>query len=63
MALNENSLFDNRYRLVKRLSDEGATADVWLAIDTLTLDKKLNNDDNEETVADENSGTQRMRWT
>ena len=57
MALNENSLFDNRYRLVKRLSDEGATADVWLAIDTLTLDKKLNNDDNEETVADENSGT------
>ena len=55
--LNQNGLFDNRYRLVNRLSDEGATADVWLAIDTLTLDKKLNDDDNGETVADENSGT------
>lgn len=55
--LNQNGLFDNRYRLIMRLSDEGATADVWLAIDTLTLDKKLNDDDNGETVADENSGT------
>lgn len=54
---NQNGLFDNRYQLVKRLSDEGATADVWLAIDTLTLDKKLNDEDNGESVTIEDSGT------
>ena len=57
MEIQNDSLFDNRYRLVKRLSDEGATADVWLAIDTLTLDKKINDEDYTEAVADENSGT------
>lgn len=55
--LNQNGLFDNRYRLIKRLSDEGATADVWLAVDTFTLDKRLNDENNVETVADEDSGT------
>jgi len=54
MTLKVNDLFDNRYRLVKRLSDEGATADVWLAIDTLTLDKKIDEDTG--AVADEDSG-------
>lgn len=57
MEIQDDSLFDNRYRLVKRLSDEGATADVWLAIDTLTLDRKINDGDYTEAVADENSGT------
>ena len=55
--LDPNGLFDNRYRLIKRLSDEGATADVWLAIDTFTLDKRLNDENNVTTVADEDSGT------
>lgn len=54
MTLKVNDLLDNRYRLVKRLSDEGATADVWLAIDTLTLDKKIDEDTG--AVADEDSG-------
>lgn len=57
MALKVNGLFDNRYRLVKRLSDEGATADVWLAIDTLTLDKRINDENDVEAVADDDSGT------
>lgn len=53
-----NRLFDGRYNLLKRLSDEGATADVWLAIDTLTQEKSLNDDgDCEDTVIDEDSGT------
>lgn len=55
--LEPNGLFDNRYRLVKRLSNEGATADVWLAIDTFTLDKRLNDENNAETVANDDSGT------
>lgn len=57
MALKVNGLFDNRYRLVKRLSDEGATADVWLAIDTLTLNKRINDENDVEAVADDDSGT------
>ena len=55
--LNQNGLFDNRYRLVKRLSDEGATADVWLAIDTFTLEKKIDDEDDTGGVAVEDSGT------
>ncbi len=55
--LEPNGLFDNRYRLIKRLSDEGATADVWLAIDTFTLDKRLNDENNATTVANEDSGS------
>ena len=55
--LNQNGLFDNRYRLVKRLSDEGATADVWLAIDTFMLEKKIDDEDDTGGVAVEDSGT------
>ncbi len=55
--LNQNELFDNRYRLVKRLSDEGVTADVWLAIDTFTLEKKIDDEDDTGGVAVEDSGT------
>lgn len=31
-------LFDNRYQLLRPLSTDGGTADVWLAIDTNTID-------------------------
>ena len=54
---DNNRLFDGRYHLLKRLSEEGATADVWLAIDTLTLEKKLNDGDDVVTIVDEDSGT------
>lgn len=57
MLVKDHTLFDNRYRLVERLSDEGATADVWLAIDTLTLDKKKCVEDDAEAVADVDSAT------
>lgn len=35
---DSNKLFDNHYRLLKPLSTEGGTADVWLAIDVNTID-------------------------
>ena len=57
MGIEIDSLFDNRYRLVERLSDEGATADVWLAIDTLTREKTYTDEDTEGAVTDEDSGT------
>lgn len=32
-------LFDGRYKLLRRLSSDGGTADVWLALDTNTIDE------------------------
>lgn len=40
MYLQENQTFDNRYRLVRRLGN-GASADVWLAIDTTAAGMKV----------------------
>ena len=31
-------LFDGHYRLLYPLSTDGATADIWLAVDTNTVD-------------------------
>lgn len=36
--LDEKELFDGRYKLLKTLSTDGGTADVWLAIDVNTID-------------------------
>ena len=41
----QEELFDNRYKLLRPLSTEGGTADVWLAEDTQTLDTALSEDD------------------
>ena len=52
-----NELFDGHYKLIRPLSTDGATADVWLAIDTNTIDSQL--DSGEEasgTSSSENSG-------
>ena len=35
---NKGQLFDGRYKLLKTLSTDGGTADVWLAIDVNTID-------------------------
>ena len=35
---NDGKLFDGRYKLLKTLSTDGGTADVWLAIDINTID-------------------------
>ena len=34
----DGKLFDGRYKLLKTLSTDGGTADVWLAIDINTID-------------------------
>ncbi len=37
--LTSGSLWDGRYKLLRPLSSEGGTADVWLAVDTNTIDE------------------------
>lgn len=50
-ALNRtDGLFDGHYRLLRLLSAEGATADVWLAADLNTIDKDMV-DSNDESSA------------
>lgn len=36
--IKKDGLFDGRYKLIKTLNTDGGTADVWLAIDTNTID-------------------------
>ena len=38
LLAKENKLFDGRYKLLRTLSTDGGTADVWLAIDVNTID-------------------------
>lgn len=56
MKTMEKELFDRRYKLIRTLSTDGGTADVWLAIDTNTIDTPGLQDDGEESVKDEESG-------
>lgn len=53
---SQKEYFDGRYRLIRRLSEEGGTADVWLAEDMDTATKKINDDD--EIVLIEGTGLQ-----
>lgn len=39
------ALFDGRYKLLRPLSSEGGTADVWLALDTNTIDEIYDEED------------------
>lgn len=41
-------LFDGRYKLLRPLSSDGGTADVWLALDTNTIDEVF--DDNTDNI-------------
>lgn len=43
--INSEGLFDGRYKLIKLLSKEGGTADVWLAEDADTCEKCLTEND------------------
>lgn len=43
--LRTDQLFDGHYRLLRPLSTDGATADVWLALDTNTIDKNADETD------------------
>lgn len=52
---NIGNIFDGRYKLIRPLSTDGATADVWLALDTNTIDTEYS-DDYEEQEQREDSG-------
>lgn len=39
--LKGDSLFDGHYKLIRQVSTDGATADVWLAVDVNTIDKQV----------------------
>lgn len=43
--IGENKVFDGRYKLMRPLSTDGATADVWLAIDLNTIDTEYDEED------------------
>lgn len=52
-----NELFDGHYKLIRPLSTDGGTADVWLAIDTNTIDTQLDSGEEESGTSNgENSG-------
>ena len=51
---NSGELFDGHYKLLKPLSTEGGTADVWLAIDVNTIDTSF--EDGEEERGAEETG-------
>lgn len=55
--ISSDKLFDNRYRLLRALSTEGGTADVWLALDVNTIDGYPQDEDSP-SVIDESSGIQ-----
>ncbi len=38
---DNNELFDGHYALIRPLSVDGATADVWLALDTYTVTEEV----------------------
>lgn len=48
-------LLDGRYKLLHPLSSDGGTADVWLALDTNTVDEVFD-DDRDELTGNEESG-------
>lgn len=53
--LDESGRFDGRYLLLRKLSSEGGTADVWLAEDKATEDEELSDDNGEDIVKVEGS--------
>lgn len=52
----EGALFDERYKLLKTLSTDGGTADVWLAMDINTIDNPDLSGDSTDTTSLEESG-------
>lgn len=48
-------LLDGRYKLLRPLSSDGGTADVWLAVDTNTIDEVFN-DEQDSVIESEDSG-------
>ena len=46
-------LFDGHYKLLRPLSTDGATADVWLAVDTNTIDETIFEDEEQRETAED----------
>lgn len=46
-------LFDGRYKLLRPLSSDGGTADVWLALDTNTIDEVYDDNGDQLTLVEE----------
>lgn len=44
----ENKIIDGRYQLIRPLSTDGGTADVWLALDTNTIDSSFDSEESAE---------------
>lgn len=53
--ISSGVLLDGRYKLLRPLSSDGGTADVWLALDTNTIDE-IYDDDNDSISSEEESG-------
>lgn len=55
-SLKPGLLFDNRYTLVRPLSSDGGSADVWLARDRNTIDEKIDAEEGIVTEGDVSTG-------
>lgn len=53
--ISSGVLLDGRYKLLRPLSSDGGTADVWLALDTNTIDE-VYDDENDSISSEEESG-------
>lgn len=51
--VERGELFDGHYKLLRPLSTDGATADVWLAIDVNTIDAEYSEDEDEDEKKDD----------
>lgn len=51
--IDTGKLFDGRYKILRALSTDGGTADVWLATDTTTIDTHIELEDDEVTMCQE----------
>ena len=59
---NGELLFDGHYRLLRLLSLEGGSADVWLAEDADTVDTRLSEEDEESLVSQSKFIVQGISW-
>lgn len=55
-SLKTGLLFDNRYTLVRPLSSDGGSADVWLARDCNTIDEKIDAEEGSISAGDVSTG-------
>ena len=51
-----DALFDGQYKLLRRLSEAGGTADVWLALAVKTIDTLGDYSDEDNCTPNEESG-------